>query len=1469
MVNADTGMSHVCEICKESFSRKAKLSNHLRCHVIEPKEEDIDETLDAVVDSGLKAVKNETSFEVFARNRSDVQKCRCSFCEKTFARSDLLCHHMVLSHPEEALKCKICSKVFVTQANYNIHKSEHLARINGEKALERPYTGSVSQYIKVEGKEEVSSLHFKCHLCTRSFSCYTNLWSHAWVHTDEKPYVCSVCGRGFGRLYRLRYHMAFHTNSKPYECEECGKGFKLDVFLKTHQKAVHGVAATRRSERWSRSFVLHSKSISEVKSSDFESKSKNCKIKKMTLISKIFKPMATRMVIEAKQVCEVSKKNPKKLDHLKTLKNQRCALPKSVVTVSRSVKAIASRHISKKASLSMTSNSGVIERGVKVRNKGFKSHCVDNNFACTEDFELDSEAVDLKNFVATKTGEIASKTLFGIEKVKRLHFRVAEENIKLIINNESSVEESEKVRGEKNASRRRRISEKSDFTKGTLVKDSKMPMHIQMQPNTENLRGKCMATKQSIVGKNMQTDYGHREMKNQVPKNKKDSCRPSKFEALFVCKVCKKSYRHKTSLNRHFKKSSHAQSNNLKILFPKGDLQKLNLPDSRDIGNLKKKRDEKVLQDLLPKVRNNGTKTIVDMNSKIVHKHHEQREVLDYGSISGVVLQTPDDEGKPLNLSLKRPDIFRKSLPGKTKQHVKAGNGGQKIGNKKVSFHPDLLQNKKHQENNETVSSNQIGKSSRFSVGHARTYNQRVMEAHYSSKPNESESVSRSNLKIHVDDTGKDASLNMKGKQTSVDISKATSSKFVSEGLSSYSEEIQRARSKTLSCASEAFKGIDLTKNMNDKVANSCFQECDNSKLGRPDYAMQVPVHSKVQTSSPNETAKHSVQELHSTEFQCQRCLRKFKRAYSLKRHCMKQVCTGGRKRFDSEGGNFKYSSKKRLPLPPQELLKGDQALITRGQQILKADRVLKPKSYKHEISSMGNEASSEMEQLKKIHSRLLMESCKNSLPRQYNNIKLGAKEVADRQNTEGQNPPSVKNLPAKPYKCYRCDKRYATFYFFEKHVNRNSCSSYKCLFCQKRFKDRSIWEHHMEVEKAVIQNKSLSCAGCKTVFCRPSDLARHMMRNTCPRCSVECFCSYFLDLHEESGKCNTGLPGDAGGKCGCPSGSGGCQICYSRNDDPKEETTFHLDYPYGNLIIDDASESSDAFNREANIALRKTVPSTFQYGFASNCENSVTEGEREDSTRNNNESQNGIRDDYSCSNGKFIVNYTGAGGGADAFQGDNSRNGLMYGYGYFEPSAVTLQDNTHTAGASDIDCLMPQLTNQHSLSYYSQLLNYHCHNYSSQLQGQSAEKAKHFIDKGGKQTNGDGKLLFSPEYFGTNVVSQEAIKHFHNSEQQNSSMATNAFENAPNASSQFRVLESIDWEGHCSTENPYCLPVPVHNAVVYDIEGYRVDGDGGTPNYESFGPVNVSLADNSSNANPNLCENHHYPSHSTSLLSQ
>ncbi|XP_068208054.1 zinc finger protein 415-like [Palaemon carinicauda] len=221
-----------CEICKKSFSRKSKLSSHIRCH-IEPIKEELDEYLKVEDYSDQEVLENSTDFQVFPKTELEGEKS-CSYCQKTFGRNDLLCHHIVLCHPDEALKCKVCSKVFLTQAKYRTHYSEHLLGVSDEKPIKLPY--NVSESTDNEGK--VGS--YNCQICKKAFTCYTNLWSHAWVHTDEKPYVCNVCGRGFGRLYRLRYHMAFHTSKRPYKCKVCGKGLKLIVYLKTHQKAVHG-----------------------------------------------------------------------------------------------------------------------------------------------------------------------------------------------------------------------------------------------------------------------------------------------------------------------------------------------------------------------------------------------------------------------------------------------------------------------------------------------------------------------------------------------------------------------------------------------------------------------------------------------------------------------------------------------------------------------------------------------------------------------------------------------------------------------------------------------------------------------------------------------------------------------------------------------------------------------------------------------------------------------------------------------------------------------------------------------------------------------------------------------------------------------------------------------------------------------------------------------------------------------------
>ncbi|XP_068208051.1 zinc finger protein 91-like [Palaemon carinicauda] len=1383
-----------CEICKKSFSRKSKLSSHLRCH-IEPIKEELDEYLKVEDYSDQEVLENSTDFQVFPKTELEGEKS-CSHCQKTFGRNDLLCHHIVLCHPDEALKCKVCSKVFLTRAKYHTHYSEHLLGVSDEKPIQLPY--NVSESTDNEGK--VGS--YKCQICKKAFTCYTNLWSHAWVHTDEKPYVCNVCGRGFGRLYRLRYHMAFHTSKRPYKCQVCGKSFKLIVFLRTHQKAVHGGVILQRSENRSRSFMVQSKSISKVKFSDSKG-SRKCKIKKTVLINRIFKPISSKMITESKKICKVSKKKVISHDHLKSQVSD---------GTKRDLKPNASRpkKVCKKTSLSIASSSGVFDGANTKTNKDPKSRCVDG-----EDFEFERSAMHFTSLVSTKTKHKVVKASSRIKKLKRFHFNAATENIKFIFKNESSVIESDKlpkasisqpkreykILPVKNTCQKREIEilpiqstshprrnlEKLTLTKENYVKDSKIPLHAHEQMNKKKVRKDFISSKLSIEEKNTPTNGLPKKM-NEINITK-ESCRLDKVMSLFICKVCNKTYKHKTSLNRHFRISAHAP-----CMCSKADLlEEMSISETKGVENSKKKRcvDEVTPQDCLPQLKTKCIKIMPNMKLNQDLQNQYEKNAFNVAPNVGEVSETPDKVGKPLDLGPKKSGLPGKNLLGKVKPCIKVGNERPKEAYKNVSFLIDSLHIKHPEETIEAVPSRQVIKSSRnITVEHVRNCDKRVMEAHHKSEEN----AHGNNLMPPLDDSEK----------------------------------------------------IDF-KNPVDNTTPSFLQEdCTSRKYSRPDGAMEFPVKSKMQISSQKQMTESSVFQVSSVEHQCAKCLRKFKHAYSLKRHSLMQLCSGGGKKVF---GSKSLSSKKNIP---QKVLETDQSLITTKQCKTATDHLLK-------LGSKSNEASFMRDQLKKIHSNLLTETKKNTLPKYDNEaLKLMGKVDANRYNVENlgttSTSPLIKNLPIKPYKCYRCGKSYVRLVFFKKHMNKNSCSSsYKCLFCLKKFTDKAMWEQHVKLEKAVIQNKSYSCAGCMTVFCRPGDLARHIMRNTCSRCNLECFCGYFLDLHEKSSECN-GLPAIPLGKCGCLPGSGNCQTC-CKNEDPNENSLLHHnDIPYSNsIILKDANDSSTTCDKEAeeaNDTLMKAIPSMFQLSFTEGNHDymlPVTAEDGEEIARNNNVSQSDYLDDES---GKFIVNYTDSEMGTDIFQGGNSRSCRVYETGNFEPDAMTIKDNLQTTRVSDIEWPMPQLTNEYSHGCYSQFINYHYYNYSSQLQGQAAERGRNVLDKNGKQMIGDDTLHFeSPEYTRPDT-SQEMMISTHSTQQQYSAMSTNVLENPCNATSQFKVYGSGDWGSRSLSDNSHSVSIPLHNATVYEIEGFRVTGSGEAHNYENI-PGNSGI--------PNMFENHKF----------
>ena len=52
----------------------------------------------------------------------------------------------------------------------------------------------------------------------------SDLKTHFWIHTGNKPYTCSKCDKVFSRNSDFKRHERTHIGEKPYQCSTCGKG---------------------------------------------------------------------------------------------------------------------------------------------------------------------------------------------------------------------------------------------------------------------------------------------------------------------------------------------------------------------------------------------------------------------------------------------------------------------------------------------------------------------------------------------------------------------------------------------------------------------------------------------------------------------------------------------------------------------------------------------------------------------------------------------------------------------------------------------------------------------------------------------------------------------------------------------------------------------------------------------------------------------------------------------------------------------------------------------------------------------------------------------------------------------------------------------------------------------------------------------------------------------------------------------
>jgi len=210
----------LCVLCKERFSEKCKLMDHMHMqHKVQSPG-----TMDLV------------------DPKTGQRVCKC--CGEKFFETELLLAHTML-FDETNVVCHVCGKTVVNKFRLKIHLT--MSACNGKKIdcpdCERKFLSTTAlQYHSRVHTGVLPPKTFICTRCGKAFERESYLMLHMATHNGDRPFLCTVCSKSFTRNAKLRDHMLSHTDVRPHVCQVCPDArlrFKSRCSLMKHMKRMH------------------------------------------------------------------------------------------------------------------------------------------------------------------------------------------------------------------------------------------------------------------------------------------------------------------------------------------------------------------------------------------------------------------------------------------------------------------------------------------------------------------------------------------------------------------------------------------------------------------------------------------------------------------------------------------------------------------------------------------------------------------------------------------------------------------------------------------------------------------------------------------------------------------------------------------------------------------------------------------------------------------------------------------------------------------------------------------------------------------------------------------------------------------------------------------------------------------------------------------------------------------------------
>ena len=166
---------------------------------------------------------------------------KCSHCEKTFKRKEILKKHLRSEHNRKLL-CHKCTEGFEDQKSL----AEHLSKSCTEKQKMREVYPCeqcekvLLSSISYERHIKICTL-VKCHKCEKKFSTFCKLKAHIKTnHEPKQTFDCDKCEKSYLTKRKLEDHVNYaHNPIFAFKCHRCETAYTGEYNLIHHMSMKH------------------------------------------------------------------------------------------------------------------------------------------------------------------------------------------------------------------------------------------------------------------------------------------------------------------------------------------------------------------------------------------------------------------------------------------------------------------------------------------------------------------------------------------------------------------------------------------------------------------------------------------------------------------------------------------------------------------------------------------------------------------------------------------------------------------------------------------------------------------------------------------------------------------------------------------------------------------------------------------------------------------------------------------------------------------------------------------------------------------------------------------------------------------------------------------------------------------------------------------------------------------------------